>query len=52
MREFFVGEPEIEIGTIIRAYRLENGRYQLIPLENEGYHSQVLNQRLPKLWEI
>lgn len=52
VREFFVGEPAMETGTIIRAYRLENNLYQPIPLEHDGYFSQILGHIVPRRWEI
>lgn len=52
VREYFVGEADVEIGTIIRAYRLENNLYTPILLENDGYFSQVIGSLLPKRWDI
>ena len=52
VNEYFVGEPEVETGAIIRAYRLENKRYQPIALEDDGYFSQVLGHVVPKQWEM
>jgi hypothetical protein len=52
VREFFVGEPEEETGTIVRAYRLENNLCQPIPLESDGYFSRVIGHFLPRVWEI
>jgi hypothetical protein len=53
VREFFVGEPTGETaGTIIRAYRLENNIYQPIPLENDGYLSEVIGHSIPRVWKI
>jgi len=52
VRELFVGEPSEEIGTIVRAYRLENSLYQPIPLQGGAYYSQVIGHTLPQEWEI
>ncbi len=52
VQEYFIGEPEIETGTIIRAYRLEKNLYQPILPEGEAYFSIVLGLVLPKYWEI
>ncbi len=54
VRELFVGEAELrlETGAIVRAYRLENGIYQSIALENDGYYSQVIGHLIPREWEI
>ncbi len=52
VQEYFVGEPEIETGTIVRAYRLEGNNYQAITLESKGYFSKALGHFLPKNWEI
>jgi len=52
VQEYFVAEPEIETGTIVRAYRLEGNKYQALSLENEGYYSKTLGHFLPRVWEI
>lgn len=52
VREYFIGEPKEETGTIVRAYRLENSLYQPIPLENEGYFSKAIGHFIPSFWEI
>jgi hypothetical protein len=52
VREYFVGEPQVETGSIIRAYRLENNLYTSIELQSDGYFSQVMGSLLPKRWDI
>jgi hypothetical protein len=52
VQEYFVGEPSIETGAIVRAYRLEGNRYHAITLESAGYYSKVLGHFLPREWEI
>jgi hypothetical protein len=52
VREYFVGEADLEIGTMIRAYRLEKNLYVPIQLESNGYFSQVIGGFLPKRWDI
>jgi hypothetical protein len=52
VREYFIGEPKEDRGAIVRAYRLENGIYQPIPLENDGYFCEVIGHSISKIWEI
>ena len=50
VQEYFIGEAGVETGTLIKGYRRVEERYQPLPLEKEGYFSEVLNFALPREW--
>lgn len=52
VQEYFIGEAGIETGTLIKAYRRVEERYEPIPLEKKSYFSAVLNFSLPRDWTV
>jgi hypothetical protein len=47
VQEFFIGETEEEMGKIIRGSRLEDGQYQPVTTEDNGYFSEMVASRTP-----
>ncbi|MDZ7262919.1 MAG: Uma2 family endonuclease [candidate division KSB1 bacterium] len=52
VKELFICEASKQEGTVVKAYRLIVNEYDDIPLEKQGYFSEVLLSYLPKVWPL